>query len=245
LATDQPRRDQAPRDQPRSQPRRKTRSPKRSAAREAAREAKGDLYRKLVLDAARQVFARKGYDDAKMGEVADASGLSLQTLYSAFPGKAAIYQAVQENGDRALHARALEATRGVADPLAALLAGLSATTAYFIEHPDFLRIRLHGGFTWGTEESAAGDRGLTGAWRAALEMLRAACQRCIAAGIFVDRDPALIARMTVAMQQVELAHWLEGGMRADAAQVTADLEEQVTRSFMRPTAEAARAAGGA
>jgi AcrR family transcriptional regulator len=200
-------------------------------AKRKAREAKEELYRRLILEAAQHVFARKGYDDAKVGEVAEASGVSLQTLYSVFPGKADIYRAVHESGDQALHSRAVECSQGVTDPLAALLAGLRATTLYFLEHPDFLRLRLHGGFTWGTEASAAGSGARTKAWRAALDMLSTACLRCIETGIFVDRDPAMLARLTVSMQQVELAHWLEGGMLGEPAEIADALEAQVERSF--------------
>ncbi len=203
-------------------------------ARNRARQAKEDLYRQLVLEAAQSVFAAKGYDDAKMGEIAEGSGISLQTLYSVFPGKTAIYRAIQESGDRELHSRAVESSRAEPDPLIALLAGLTATTRYFLEHPDFLRMRLHGGFTWGAEAAAATGRlGRTEAWRAALEMLQVACRRCIEEGIFVDRDPGLMARMVVSMQQVELAHWLEGDMQADPAEVARDLEQQVERAFRR------------
>jgi hypothetical protein len=50
--------------------------------------------------------------------------------------------------------------------------------------------------------------------------------------------------MVVSMQQVELAHWLEGGMSGDPEQVARDLEEQVERAFRRPvTNEPARAPG--
>lgn len=52
-------------------------------------KAKEELYRQLILDAAQGVFADNGYDDAKIGQIAEASGVSLQTLYSVFPGKAA------------------------------------------------------------------------------------------------------------------------------------------------------------
>ena len=210
----------------------------REAARVAARELRGELYRKIVIEAAQRVFARKGYDDAKMGEIAEESGLSLQTLYSVFPGKAGLFHAVQENGDRELHDRVTQSALGIDDPLAALVAGLRATTAYFLEHPDFLRMRLQGGQTWGTEPSAAGDRGRSASWRAALEKLRAACQRCIQDGLFVDRDPELIARMIVSMQQVELAHWLERGGRDDVERVTGELEEQVMRAFRALSARA-------
>lgn len=66
--------------------------------------------------------------------------------------------------------------QAICDPLPAILAGLRATTLYFLEQPDFLKLRLHGGFTWGAEPAAAGSRGRTEAWRAALERLRGACQ---------------------------------------------------------------------
>jgi AcrR family transcriptional regulator len=200
-------------------------------ARGKARRAKEDLYRQLVLEAAEGFFAEKGYDDAKIGEIANASGVSLQTLYSVFPGKAAIYQAIQEAGDQALHQLSSEQSRDIAEPLPAVLAGLHATTLYFLEHPDFLKLRLHGGFTWGTEASAAGSRGRTEAWRLALDRLRAGCQRCIESGVFVDRDPDLIARTIVSMQQVELAHWLESGMKGKPQEVAKSLDDQVERAF--------------
>ncbi|MCP5043373.1 MAG: hypothetical protein GY944_20290, partial [bacterium] len=117
-----------------------------------------------------------------------------------------------------------------------MLAGLRATTVYFLEQPDFLKLRLHGGFTWGTEAMAAGSRGRTQAWRLAVERLRATCQRCIEEGVFVDRDPGLIARTIVSMQQVELAHWLEGDMATDPEVVAEDLEQQVVRAFRMPAA---------
>lgn len=203
----------------------------RGEARGKARRAKEDLYRQLILDAAEGLFAEKGYDNAKIGEIAESSGVSLQTLYSVFPGKAAIYQAIQEAGDQALHQLSSEQSRDQTDPLAAVLAGLHATTLYFLEHPDFLRLRLHGGFTWGTEASAAGSRGRTDAWRLALDRLRAGCQRCIEGGVFVGRDPDLIARTIVSMQQVELAHWLESGMEGVPEKIAKDLDDQVERAF--------------
>lgn len=202
-----------------------------NGAKGKARRAKEDLYRQLILDAAQSLFADKGYDAAKIGEIAELSGVSLQTLYSVFPGKAAIYQAIQEAGDQELHRGAVEWSQSIPEPLPAMLAGLRATTIYFLEHPDFLKLRLHGGFTWGAEPTEAGSQGRTESWRLALERLRAACQRCIESGVFIDRDPSLIARMVVSMQQVELAHWLEADMAADPERVADDLEEQVTRAF--------------
>ena len=210
-----------------------------NGAKGKARRAKEDLYRQLIVEAAQSVFADKGYDAAKIGEIAELSGVSLQTVYSVFPGKAAIYQAIQEAGDQELHRRAVEGSQAISDPLPSMLAGLRATTVYFLENPDFLKLRLHGGFTWGAEPSAAGSQGRTESWRLALERLRGACQRCIESNVFIDRDPNLIARTVVSMQQVELAQWLEGGMTRDPEQVATDLEEQVKRAFRTTPVESA------
>ena len=67
-----------------------------AGAKGKAKKAKEELYRQLILQAAQPVFAESGYDDAKIGEIAEASGISLQTLYSVFPGKAAIVSLVAE-----------------------------------------------------------------------------------------------------------------------------------------------------
>jgi hypothetical protein len=112
-----------------------------------------------------------------------------------------------------------------------MLAGLRAVTLYFVEHPNFLRMRLHGGYTWGTEASAAGHLGRSESWRAAIDMLESACRRLIADGVLVERDPGLMARMMVAMQQVELAHWLQGDMKGAPDEVADALEHQVSRAF--------------
>jgi AcrR family transcriptional regulator len=202
-------------------------------AKKKVRAAKAALYRQLVLEAAERVFARSGYDDSKMDEIAAESGLSVQTVYGVFAGKAEIFRAIHEAGDRALLDRAVEAARGLEEPLAALRAGVRAYTLYFLERPDFLRMHLREGLTWGTEGAGAGSRDRTEAWRTGVQMLTTAFRRCIDDGLVVERDPALLARMMIAMQQVELAVWLEGEMRTAPETVVQEIERQIDRSFLR------------
>jgi AcrR family transcriptional regulator len=204
-------------------------APKRR--KQKVREAKHALYRELVLAAAERVFAEKGYDDSKMEEVARESGIALGTLYSVFSGKAEIFHAIHAEADRALLQRSLEAARGVEDPLAAVLAGVRAYTGYFLEHPDLLRMHLREGLTWGDERSGAGSRSRTDAWRAGVAMLTTAVERCIAAGRFVAGDARMIARMMIAMQQVQLADWIESDLGRDPAEVMNAIVAQVERSF--------------
>ena len=198
------------------------------------REAKQALYRELVLEAAERVFAAKGYDDAKMEEIARESGLSLGTLYSVFSGKAEVHRAVHEAADAELLRRGLEGARGVEDPLEALLGGIRGYTGYFLDHPDFLRMNLQGGITWGTEEAGAHSRERTEAWKRGVEMLAFAVGRCIDAGVFPPGDPHLLARMMTAMQQVQLAHWLETGMQEPPHEVVERITGDVRRMFAKP-----------
>lgn len=190
-------------------------------------EAKRGLYRRLILDGAQRVFAERGYDDARMEEIAVASGLSIGTVYSVFSGKAEIFAAVNEEGDAALFQRAREAARDDMDALAVVLAGVEAYVTWFLEHPDFLRMRLRAA-PWGSG-SEARDREPSRAFRDGLDLLRRSVARCIAEGSFVPGDPDLVARTMIAMQQVQLAWWLESGR--PPAEIVAEVIAQVRRSF--------------
>jgi len=197
------------------------------------REAMQEVYRDLVLDAARQVFAEKGYEDARMEEIARRAGIALGTLYSVFSGKREIHERVHERADRELLQRAVAAGEGVATPLDAILAGVRTYAEYFIDHPDFLRMQLRDGLTWGSPDG--GSRPRTDAWNEGVDRMIRLCERGVRSGILIDRDPRLLARTLVAILQVQLAHWIETGMRQDAEVFVAEVSEQVQRALcVRP-----------
>jgi AcrR family transcriptional regulator len=50
--------------------------------------------RRQVLDGARRVFLCQGFDGASMGEIAKAAGVSKGTLYTYFPSKEALFEAL-------------------------------------------------------------------------------------------------------------------------------------------------------
>ena len=196
-----------------------------------AREAKQDLYRQLILTAAEFVFAEKGYDQAKMDEIARESGLSPGTVYTVFKGKADVFQALHKAGDAELLRRGIEFAQGLEDPFELLLAGIRGYLDYFLTHPNFLRMHLLEGFTWGTEQSGADNSGRTDAWKSGIKILALSIERCIEAEIFHPGDPEILARMMIAMQQVQLAHWVENGMERDPEVVINEIETQLRRSF--------------
>jgi len=52
--------------------------------------------KKLVLDAAEKVIARKGFSSTTMEDVSRSCGLGMRSLYSLFPSKGALFAAVAE-----------------------------------------------------------------------------------------------------------------------------------------------------
>ncbi len=89
-----------------------------------------ELTRRRLLDAAAQVFARRGYAAASVDEVAEAAGFSVGAVYSNFAGKDALLEALMT--DRAVDrmdevAHVMEAAQAESrDPFTALGAMLIA-----------------------------------------------------------------------------------------------------------------------
>jgi AcrR family transcriptional regulator len=202
------------------------RAPRRKSASQDAREA---LYRRLVVDAAEARFAAKGVDATRMEEIAEAAGLSLGTVYAVFRGKPAIVDALHESRLRELLRRSAEAARGLEEPLEMLIAGVRAYVEYFLAHPDYLRIHLGEGTSWGLPVRGRSPR--AAAWEEGHAMQERLFRRGIEAGVFHPDDPGRLARTLVAMQQVRLADWLAGGMREDPEEIVSGMVLQLRRSF--------------
>ncbi len=205
--------------------------PRRS--RENVRRARSALYRQLILEAAERIFADKGFDDAKMEEIAAESGLSLGTLYSVFHGKAELFRAVHDVRDAEVLQRAVDGARGLTSPLDMLRAGVRAYVEFFAAHPDFLRIHLREGFAWGLSGASAPSRARAVAWSEGVAMQATLFERGIDEGIFHPGDPRLMARLMIGMHQVVLADWVERGMQRDPDALVADIHDQLVRSFCR------------
>jgi AcrR family transcriptional regulator len=210
-------------------------APRRPRPKQRVRDEKTALYRRLVLEGAEAVFAGKGYDEAKVEEIARTSGLSLGTLYSVFAGKAQLFRAIHEERGREVVERCNQAARPLASPVDRLLAGVRAYVEFFLAHPDYLRMHLREGQAWGLGAGGAPSPEQADAWREGVELQTENFARGIEQGLFHAGDPRLMTRMMISMQQVQLAHWVESGMTRAAPEVVGEIEAQVRRSFCRPT----------
>ena len=205
----------------------------RSRPKENARRAREGLYRRLILDAAERSFAEKGFDDSRIEEIAAGSGLSLGTLYSVFAGKPDVMRAVHETRNREILARSATAAAEASQPVEALFAAVAASVDFFVGHPDYLRIHLRGGHAWGLAGAGSRSRSQAHAWDEGIELYSGIFERGIAAGALHPGSTRLLARMTIAMQQVQLADWVEHGMQQDPAELVADMHAWLRRSFCR------------
>jgi AcrR family transcriptional regulator len=201
-------------------------------AKEAARQARTEVYRQHLLEAAVRVFAERGFDATKVQDIAQEADLSLGTIYSVFPGKQELYEAIlAEHGQallalvQAVHDRKVPAR----DALDALI---GIYVDYFVGHPDFLRMHLRSGASWalgpvlGTEQQRA-------YWQRIHELQADIFRRGVRERAFVDEDPGYLAKMFSVMDQVLLADWVGAGMKADRQTLAARLRAQVKRSFWR------------
>lgn len=200
---------------------------------ENVRKARSELYRQIILEAAEGCFAEKGIEETKMEEVAAESGLSLGTVYSVFSGKAELVTAIHETRLRDILRRAVRVAVGHNDPLEALLLGVRAYVEFFVLHPNYLRMHLRDGHAWGLGQAAAPDGDRADAWSDGVAMLAALFARGAEQGVFYRDDPRLMARMMIAMQQVQLADWIESGGARDPQVILDAIGQQVVRSFAR------------
>jgi AcrR family transcriptional regulator len=194
------------------------------------RRERGELYRRLVIEAAERLFAENGADDTHMDEIAREAGLSLGTLYSVFEGKADIVAAIHEARLAALLAASMQEAGGEQGTVDRLVAGLRGYVRFFLDHPNYLRMHLREGYTWAGER-AAPTRSQADAWGKGIEVLARLFERGAREGVIHVGDPAVQARILIATQQVQLAAWVEGGMQGDAATVLSEVETYLRRTF--------------
>lgn len=213
-------------------PRSRSAAESRSRPRPRAREARNALYRQLIFEAAERAFAEKGVEDTKMEEIASEAGLALGTVYNVFSGKAELVAEIHRTRMSEALERARELLASAHDPLSALMAGIEGFVRFFAAHPDYLRLHLRQGYAWGlagSQPSPAHEAALREG-SAAHEALFA---RGVEMGVFHPGRPRLLARLLIAMQQVQLADWVEEGMERDPRELVAEMQQQARQAFCR------------
>lgn len=106
------------------------------------RRESSEQRRSAILQAARTVFARKGYENTVVEDIAGEAGIGKGTLYLYFPSKEQIYLAALTADASMLDQ---ETRRGIAEARSwqdALRAYVEVRLRYFDSHQDFVRIYM-------------------------------------------------------------------------------------------------------
>jgi len=98
--------------------------------------------RAAILRAAVGVFARHGYRDTNLQDVAGALGVAKGTLYLYYRGKEQLFLAAVDAGMVRLREDVRSAYSGVPDPLDRLAVAVRAYLEFFRDHPDLAELLI-------------------------------------------------------------------------------------------------------
>src|SRR5439155_17402506 len=87
-----------------------------------------------ILEAARKVFAKKGFSDATVDDIANAAGVAKGTVYLYYRSKREVYFAALKFGIAQMYEALVEELKGFFTPEDKLRALISAKLAYFDEN---------------------------------------------------------------------------------------------------------------
>lgn len=104
------------------------------------RHTKGEVTRQAILEAAETIFADRGFDGARLQDVALAVGIRRPSILYYFANKQELYDAVEADIFAAMHRTAMEYMAKADGPLATLLALLDGWLDFQVSRPSAARI---------------------------------------------------------------------------------------------------------
>ncbi len=186
--------------------------------------------RERILDAALQVFTRRGYRDATMDDVATAARTSKGGLYFHFPGKEALFLALLDRSAELLLRRTNEALAAAPDPARKLDAALDVILRLFSEHRALARLFL-------VEALAAGP----GIHHALVEirhrfatLIASELERAQRHGALPPLNPHLAALACFGAVYEVVTQWLLSGQPPELTQAAPELRRLLRRMLGIP-----------
>ena len=206
--------------------------------REVRRLLQQDVSRSQLLDAAEEVFGRKGFHETTLKEVAELAEFSVGSVYSFFESKDDLFRQIfVRRGEEFM-----PAIHGVlddvdADPLEQLHALVDFEIGFFRAHPRFgrLYLRYSNATMLSTEREI--DVVMQARYEEAMRLQTALFERGQAAGAFRKGDPEVFARLFSGLIAAYQA--LDPAVVSDAPDASErlavdELHEIVERMFVLP-----------
>jgi TetR/AcrR family transcriptional regulator len=164
--------------------------------REARRQVQQAVSRSQLLDAAEEVFGRKGFHEATLKEVAELAEFSVGSVYSFFDSKEELFRQIFVR-------RGMEFMPGLhdllddtkADPVEQLHALIDFEIGFFRQHPHFGRLYLR----YSSATLPAADREIDvvmqGRYEEAMRLQASLFARGQRKGAFRTGDPEVLSRL--------------------------------------------------
>lgn len=168
--------------------------------------------RQTILEAARELFAEKGYVDVSMSEIAERAEFATGTLYNFFESKDELYRELVKEFVSKSHALLIQSLEGEGDELARLENFIRVKGEIFKEHWSLARIYISEIRGLGFTES---KDFLKGALNNLISRLAEVFQAGIEKGLINDFDPYYLATCLNGMTSFFLIMMLEEPERFD------------------------------
>jgi AcrR family transcriptional regulator len=119
-----------------------TRMARASAQPSSAAPPAVDAQSERILDRAALLFARDGYRNTDLQDVADALGIGKGSLYRRFPTKRDLFLAAVDRGMERMRAEVASAAEVPADALDQVRAAVRAYLEFFAAHPHYVELLI-------------------------------------------------------------------------------------------------------
>ena len=212
-----------------------TREP--ASRREVRRRQAQQIGREQLLDAAEDLFSRRGFHDTSLREVARLAEFSVGSVYSFFESKDDLYRQVFiRRGDEFLAGLRTVVEAGD-DPVTTLHAMLDFEVSFFRSHASFGRLYLRSANAALQSADRRGAETSDARYDEAMQLQAAVFERGRRAGTFHDGEPVVLARLFSGL--VASYQSLDPGVagRDDATHEPMPVEEfhaLISRAFVVP-----------
>jgi TetR/AcrR family transcriptional regulator len=209
-----------------------------ASRREQRRRRHQHFSREQFLDAAEEIFGRKGYHETTLKEVAEQAEFSVGSVYSFFENKEDLFRQIflRRGGQFMPEIREVLGDVGD-DPLAALHRLVDFEVRWFRRHPHFGRLFLRHASPTLLPSEGAQDAVLTSNYHESMALQSDLIRKGQAAGALRAGDPEVLARVFSGM--IATFQSLDPKVMSDDPSVgermtLAELHDLIEATFRRP-----------
>jgi AcrR family transcriptional regulator len=196
-----------------------------------------DLSRAQLLDAAEEIFGRKGFHETTLKEVAELAGFAVGSVYSYFDDKDDLFRQVYVRRANQFMPGLREVVGGGGSAVKLLGDVVTFQVGFFRDHPHFGRLYLfHSGHVFGADVAPPFDPEIVENFEEAMSLQADLFARGQHAGVLRSGDPLVLSRifsgMIAAYQEMDPAVTSDDPDAAERLPLD-ELQELVIRAFSK------------